>query len=179
MASAVYVSLSPGARLAAVRAAAAAGGGVAVRTSGYLSAAHAENDRINRLAAIAILGMALAYTGIAIANTLVMATGDRTRELATLRLSGATPGQVLRLIGLEACLVSVIGTLLAAAVTAATVTGLRHGLLGLAPSVRVVIPWLPLAGIALACLVIAVLGSLIPAALALRRPPAELAAAPE
>jgi putative ABC transport system permease protein len=45
--------------------------------------------------------------------------------------------------------------------------------------VRVVIPWLPLAGIALACLAIAVLASLIPAALALRRRPAELAAVPE
>jgi putative ABC transport system permease protein len=179
MASTVYLSLSPGARLAAIRAAAAAEGGVVGPTSGYLTAANAENDRLNRLAAIAILGMALAYTAIAVANTLVMATGDRIRELATLRLSGATPGQVLRLIGVEACLVSGIGTLLAAAVTAATVTGLRHGLLGLAPSVRVVIPWLPLAGIALACLAIAVLASLIPAALALRRRPAELAAVPE
>jgi putative ABC transport system permease protein len=108
-----------------------------------------------------------------------MATGDRVRELATLRLSGATPGQVLRLIGVEACLVSGIGTLLAAAVTAATVIGLRHGLLGLAPSVRVVIPWLPLAGIALACLAIAVAASLVPAALVLRRRPTELAAVPE
>jgi putative ABC transport system permease protein len=179
MASTVYLSLSPGARLAAIRAAAAAGGGAVGPTGGYLTAANAENNRINRLAVVAILGMALAYTAIAIANTLVMATGDRIRELATLRLSGATPGQVLRLIGVEACLVSGIGTLLAAAVTAATVTGLRHGLLGLAPSVRVVIPWLPLAGIALACLAIAVLASLIPAALALRRQPAELAAVPE
>ena len=72
-----------------------------------------------------------------------------------------------------------IGTLLAAAVTAATVTGLRHGLMGLAPSVRVVIPWLPLAGIALACLAIALAASLVPAALVLRRRPAELAAVPE
>ena len=67
-------------------------------------------------------------------------------EGAPLRLSGATPFQVLQMIGVEACLVTGIGTLLAAAVTAATVTGLRHGLLGLAPSLRVVIPWLPLAG---------------------------------
>ena len=66
--------------------------------------------------------MALAYTIIAIANTLVMATSDRRHELATLRLSGATPGQVLRMIGVEACLVTGIGTLLAAAVTAVTVT---------------------------------------------------------
>ena len=178
LASAVYLRLSPGARLAGVRAAAAAGGGAVVPTSDYVNAANAENDRINRLAMIAILGMALAYTAIAIANTLVMATSDRRRELATLRLSGATPGQVLRMIGVEACLVTGIGALLAAAVTAVTVTGLRHNLLGLAPSVRVVIPWPALAGIVLACLAIAVLASLIPAALALRRP-AELAGVPE
>jgi putative ABC transport system permease protein len=178
LASAVYLNLSPGARLAAVRAATAAGGGAVGTTGDYVTAANAENDRINRLAAIAVLGMALAYTIIAIANTLVMATSDRRHELATLRLSGATPGQVLRMIGVEACLVTGIGTLLAAAVTAVTVTGLRHSLLGLAPSVRVVIPW-PLAGIALACLAIAVLASLIPAALALRRRPAELAGVPE
>jgi len=179
LASAVYLDLSPGTRLAAVNAAAAAGGGAVGATSDYVTAANAENDRINRLAAIAVLGLALAYTIIAIANTLVMATSDRRHELATLRLSGATPGQVLRMIGVEACLVTGIGTLLAAAVTAVTVTGLRHSLLGLAPSVRVVIPWLPLAGIALACLAIAVLASLIPAALALRRRPAELAGVPE
>jgi putative ABC transport system permease protein len=59
------------------------------------------------------------------------------------------------------------------------VTGLRHSLLGLAPSARVVIPCLLLAGIAFACLAIAVLASLIPAALALRRRPAELAGVPE
>ena len=55
---------------------------------------------------------------------------------------------------------------------------MRHSLLGMAPSVRVVIPWPPLAGIVLACLAIAVLASLIPAALTLRRP-AELAGVPE
>ena len=178
LASAVYLRLSPGARLAEVRAAAAAGGGELVPTSNYVNAANAENDRINRLAMIAILGMALAYTAIAIANTLVMATSDRRRELTTLRLSGATPGQVLRMIGVEACLVTGIGALLAAAVTAVTVTGLRHSLLGLAPSVRVVIPWPLLAGIVLACLAIALLASVIPAALTLRRP-AELAGVPE
>jgi len=179
MASAVYLRLSPGARLAALTAAAAAGGGVVSPTSNYLTAANAANDRINRLAMLAILGMALAYTAIAIANTLAMATSDRMRELATLRLSGATPWQVLRMIGAEACLVTCIGTLLAAAITAITVTGLRNGLSSLAPSVPVVIPWLPLSAIALARLAIAVLASLIPAALALRRQPAQLAGTPE
>jgi putative ABC transport system permease protein len=175
LASAIYLRLAPGAGLAAVRRAAAAGGGTVSSTASYLSASDAQNNRDNNLALIAVLGLALVYTGIAIANTLVMATASRNRELATLRLSGAAPGQVLRMIGVEALLVSGIGTLLAAGVTAVTVIGLRHGLAPLAPSVRVVVPWLPLGGIALACLVVALLASVIPASLALRRPPLELA----
>jgi putative ABC transport system permease protein len=179
LASAVYLRLSPGAHLAAVHAAAATGGGTLRRTAAYLSASDAQNNRTNRLALIAILGMALVYTGIAIANTLVMATGTRKRELATLRLSGATPHQVLRMIGVEAFLVSGIGIVFAAGVTAVTVAGLRQGLSVVAPSVRLVIPWLPISGIALTCLVIALLASLIPAALALRGPPLEMAGAQE
>src|SRR6266487_1621781 len=139
LSSAVYLRMRPGSGLAAARAAAATGGGEVVGTSGYLSAADAENDRINRRAAIAILGMALAYTAIAIANTLIMATGSRMRELATLRLSGAVKGQVLRMIGVEAFLVAGIGTLLAAGVTAVTVLGARASLQGAAPAVHVVI----------------------------------------
>jgi len=179
LASAIYLRLAPGARLAGVRAAAAAGGGILSKTSAYLTASDAQNNHANTLALIAILGMALIYTGIAIANTLVMATATRSRELAALRLSGALPRQVLRTIGVEALLVSGIGILFAAAVTAVTVIGLRHGLAPFAPSVRLVVPWLPLTGIALACLVTALLASLIPAALALRRPPLELAGALE
>jgi putative ABC transport system permease protein len=175
LASAVYLRMAPGAGLAAVRRAAAAGGGILSSTGSYLSASDAQNNRDNNLALIAVLGLALVYTGIAIANTLVMATASRNRELAALRLSGAAPGQVLRMIGVEALLVSGIGTLFAAAVTAVTVIGLRHGLAPFAPSVRLVVPWLALGGIALGCLVIALLASLIPAALALRRPPLELA----
>jgi putative ABC transport system permease protein len=179
LASAVYLRLSPGTRLAAVRATAAAGGGTVTRTTGYLSASDAQTNRLNQMVLLAVLGMALAYTGIAIANTLIMATGSRTRELATLRLSGATPAQVLTMIGTEACLVAGIGVLLAAAVTAVTVAGVHAGLAGLAPGITLVIPWRLIAGITLACLVTALLASLIPAAVTLRRRPAELAPAPE
>src|SRR5262249_42803109 len=168
-----------GAGPAAVARAAAAGGGTLSGPARYQSARDAQSNRDNNLALIAVLGLALVYTGIAIANTLVMATATRNRELAALRLSGAAPGQVLRQIGVEALLVSAIGVLFAAGVTAATVIGLRHGLAPFAPSVRLVIPWLPLTGLPLTCLVIALLASLIPAAFALRRPPLELAGAHE
>ena len=179
LATAVYLRLAPGARLAAVGAAARAWGGVVSPTRGYLTAANAENDRLNRLVVIAILCLALAYTAIAIANTLIMATAGRRPELATLRLSGATPRQVFQMVGVEACLVTGIGTLLAVAVTAATLAGLSRGLAGLSPVVQVVVPWLPLAAIALVCLLIAELASLAGAALALRGRPAALAGASE
>jgi putative ABC transport system permease protein len=175
LATAVYLGLAPGTALDPVRAAAATGGGTVIRTGDYLSANDAEQQRTNRLATIAVLGMALLYTGIAIANTLVMATGDRVRELATLRLSGATPGQALRMIGVEALLVTGVGVGLAVVVTGVTVAGMRSGLTGLAPRVPLVIPWQPVGAIAGACLVVAVLASLIPAALVLRRRPVELA----
>ena len=141
----------------------------------FVSVADEEQRETNRLAAIGVLGMALLYTGIAIANTLVMATADRSRELATLRLSGATPRQLLRMIGVEAVLVTCVGVLLAAVVTAVVVAGMRAALDGLAPSVRIDAPWRVLAGITAACLLTAVLASLVPAGLLLRRRPVDLA----
>jgi putative ABC transport system permease protein len=175
LATSVYLRLSPDASLPAVDAVAATGGGALLPAADYLSAADAEQEHANRLATIAVLGMALVYTAIAIANTLVMATGDRRQELATLRLSGATPGQVLRMIGVEAVLVTAIGVLLAGAVTAVTLLGMRGALAPVATAVPVVMPWPPVGGIAATCLAIAVLASLIPAALMLRRRPVELA----
>lgn len=114
--------------------------------------------------------MALAYTVIAIANTLVIATASRRAELAALRLAGATRGQVLRLAGAEAVLVTALGTGLAAVVTAVTLAAVRRGLVGVAPAVRMVVPWTPLAALALVCLVVALLGSVLTAAAALRAP---------
>jgi putative ABC transport system permease protein len=175
LASAVYLRLAPGAPAADLAGTVAAGGGRVIRTADYLSAGSAERDRTNRLGTIAVLGMALLYTAIAIANTLIMATRDRAREMAVLRLSGTTPGQALRVIGFEAVLVTAVGAVLAAAVTAVTVVAARHGLAGLAPSVELAVPWRQLGAIVLCCLVTAVLASTIPATFLLRRRPAELA----
>jgi putative ABC transport system permease protein len=176
LADAVYLRTTAGTGLDTV---ATAGGGMVISTGDYLSAAAAEQDRVNRLGLIAVLGMALLYTGIAIANTLVMATGDRARELATLRLTGATTGQVIRMVAVEAVVVTCIGVLLATAVTGVTVAGLYRAIAEAAPTAGVVIPWQTVGGISLACLVTAVLASVVPAALLLRRRPVELAGARE
>ncbi|MBE1486203.1 ABC transporter permease [Plantactinospora soyae] len=159
--------------------AAGPGGGRVSPALDHLVAGDAEQYEQNRVALLAILGMALLYTSIAIANTLVMATHDRRRELAVLRLTGATPGQVLRMIGLEAVLVGLSGTALAALVAAAMLAGLKARLADVLAQPEVVVPWLPITVVAACCLVAAVLASLVPAALALRVPAAQLAAAPE
>jgi putative ABC transport system permease protein len=179
LADTVYLRLSPQADRAAVARAAEAGGGRLVPTSDYLSAADADQSRTNSLALTAVLGLALLYTGIAVANTLVMATGERGRELAALRLVGATPRQLRRMIGLESVLVAAIGILLGGVVSAITVGGMRAGLSGLAPAVPVAVPWLPIGAITASCLVIAVLASLIPATVVLRRPSVDAAAVRE
>src|SRR5262249_23098545 len=55
LASAVYLRLSPGTRLAAVRAAATAGGGTVTRTTGYLSASDTQTNRLNQMVLLAVL----------------------------------------------------------------------------------------------------------------------------
>ena len=83
----------------------------------------------------------------------------------------------LRLAGTEAALVAALGTGLAAVVTAVTVAAVRRGLVGVAPASGATVPWTPLAAIGLVCLVVAVLGSVLTAAAALRDPGQTLAAA--
>jgi predicted dinucleotide-binding enzyme len=121
VASRVYLRLARGTPLGRLRAAAAAVGGALTAGAGYSSAAAAQQDHL------LLLGLALAYSAIAIANTLAMATANRFRELGTLRLTGVTTQQVLRVIALEAFLVTGIAALLAVGLTAITVAGLRAG----------------------------------------------------
>lgn len=114
LADVVYLNLS-GEDVHPVEAAAAAGRATVIATPDYLSAVEDQGDRLSRLGMIAVLGLSLIYTAIAIANTMVMATGERTRDLATLRLSGATTRQVLCMLAVEAVLVTGIGVALATA----------------------------------------------------------------
>jgi putative ABC transport system permease protein len=159
--------------------AATGGVGTVAAAGDYLSVAGAQQARTNRQASVVLLGMALLYTAIAIANTLVMATRDRSREFATVRLAGATRRQVVAVVAAEAVLVTGIGAALAAAVTGITAWGAQHGLAAVAPSVPIAVPWGPLGAIAAACLAIALLASVLPASLLLRQDPARLAAARE
>ncbi|MGW5777390.1 FtsX-like permease family protein [Streptomyces sp. NPDC003863] len=116
----------------------------------------------NRLGMILVLGIALVYTTIGLANTLLMATSVRGGELASLRLAGATRAQILRVVTGEAVLAVAIGTLLGLLVTAVALGLLGAGLAALSAPVTLVLPW-PAAGAAGACAVVAVAATAVPA----------------
>ncbi|WP_431045541.1 FtsX-like permease family protein [Streptomyces sp. P1-3] len=151
--------------------------GTAVATrEEWLAATAPAASRIAWLRTVLVLGLALTYTGIALANTLVMATADRRRELALLRLAGATRAQVIRLVTTEAVLVVAVGAVLGCAVAAIQLGTMHAGLALLGVGAPLAAPWRPLGLVTGACVLIAAPCAALSAAWALRRRPVTAAA---
>lgn len=164
-----------GAVAAGLRAAVRASGGRVLTADQWVAAAHPQTDRTTRLGLLLVLGIALLYTGISLVNTMVMATADRVRELAALRLAGATRGQVLRLVGTEALAVVAVGTLLGLLVAALELAGMWRALRLLSAPAPVRLPWPAMGAAAGACAILAAAAAVATAWPALRRGAAELA----
>lgn len=135
----------------------------------YPTAVFTAADERTRLGLLLVLGIALLYTAISLANTLLMATSDRTREFASLRLAGATNGQVLRLVALEALVVVAVGAVQGLLVTALNLVGMWSalGLQSVHSPIR--LPWPELAATTCTCALLAVVSAVVPAGPALRR----------
>ncbi|MFE7129411.1 FtsX-like permease family protein [Streptomyces sp. NPDC057638] len=139
----------------------------------WITAAQPETKRESRLAIFVVLGLALLYSLIALAGTSVAATGDRRGDLATLRLTGATRGQVLRVVAVEAAVVVAAGALLGLLVTTLNVLGTWSALSVLVGSgAPLELPWAAMAAVTAACATVAVPASVLAAAATLRRRPA-------
>ncbi|ADB53020.1 ABC transporter permease [Conexibacter woesei] len=119
-----------------------------------------DSSNMNRLALQAILGVALLYVAIALASTAAVGTVARAGELALLRLSGATPRQVLRLVAAEAFVATAVGALLGLAIAAGMALALRRGFAALTGPAVVAMPWGLLAALSAGCALIAVSASL-------------------
>ncbi|WP_373412942.1 FtsX-like permease family protein [Streptomyces sp. NRRL B-24572] len=146
----------------------ARGGGAAtaqaLEASGGTAHARAAGDnRQARLGMALVLGIALVYTVIGLANTLLMATSVRGGELASLRLAGATRAQILRVVTGEAVLAVAIGALLGLVVTGVVLGALGAGLAALSAPVALVLPWPVVGAAAGACTVVAAAASAVPA----------------
>ncbi|MEK9524161.1 FtsX-like permease family protein [Streptomyces venezuelae] len=148
---------------AAVRALEASGGTVGTADAWAAAARPSGGSPQARLGMVLVLGIALVYTVIGLANTLLMATSVRGGELASLRLAGATRTQVLRVVTGEAALAVAIGTLLGLAVTALVLGALGAGLAALAAPVVAVFPWGTVGATAGVCAAVAVAASALPA----------------
>ncbi|MFJ6086200.1 FtsX-like permease family protein [Streptomyces sp. NPDC092369] len=126
-------------------------------------------DRTTRLGFLLVLGIALLYTGISLANTLVMAASDRLRDLETLRLTGATRGQLLRLITAESLTTVALGSFLGLLVATLNLLGMWTALARQSIRTPLRLPWPALALTTTSCAAVAVIATLIPTTLALHR----------
>ncbi|MFE4821048.1 FtsX-like permease family protein [Streptomyces sp. NPDC056704] len=130
------------------------------------------NAEVNYLA----MGLVLAFTAIAVVNTLAMSVSERVREFALLRLAGATRRQVLGMLRTEALSVLLLATALGSGIALAVLTAFSVGMTGeAAPTVT---PLVYVAVVALAGL-LALVATALPGRVALRVSPVTVATAKE
>ena len=174
-----YVRLRPGGSAAAVRARLAAAyladGARIQPASAYFAALQAQLNRRNSTAAPVIIGISVLYSLIAVANTLVVTTMGRRRELAVLGLTGLTRRQAIRSAAAEAVLAVALGAIPAALAMAATAVSQRTALLRLVSATTVPVPWPDIIGVTAVCLLVAAVTSAAAAARLTAMPPIELA----
>nr|WP_243274723.1 ABC transporter permease [Streptomyces albus] len=137
--------------------------------------ASATTNRTTRAGLFLVLGIALLYTGISLANTMVMSTSDRVRDLALLRLTGATRRQIRMTVAVEAVLVVAVGGVLGLLVAVLDLAGMWAALGLLSVHVPLALPWAALGVVLGGCALLAVLCTVIPAGLSLRRRAVDLA----
>lgn len=124
-----------------------------------------EEDQIIQIFLAVLIGLAAGYTGLAVANTLLMATAARREEFRALRLAGGGTADVLRVTSAEALLAVAVGTILGAAVAVVALLGLRRAVeQEIGQAVELVLPWGQPLLVTLACTVLAVLAAGAPAA---------------
>ncbi|MFD9499810.1 FtsX-like permease family protein [Streptomyces sp. NPDC060035] len=101
------------------------------------------------------------------------------RDLAVLRLAGATGPQVVALVAAEALMVVAVGAVLGGTAAGLNLLGVKVALELLSVSSPVIVPWAGLGTVAAASAVLATVCAVLPALAALRTRPVERAGARE
>ncbi|GAA4619817.1 FtsX-like permease family protein [Actinoallomurus vinaceus] len=142
--------------------------GVAVLDQTAVTRARATaNAEVNYVA----MGLIIAFTGIAVVNTLAMATADRTREFALLRIVGTTRRQVMRMLRWETLVVVSTAVALGTVVALVTLAAFAAGMVGSAAPYVPPVTFLGVIGTASA---LALIATVLPARLALAARPADV-----
>ncbi|WP_329098718.1 FtsX-like permease family protein [Streptomyces sp. NBC_01439] len=137
-------------------------------------AARAERQDAGAEINLLAMGLVLAFTAIAVVNTLAMSTAERFREFAMLRLAGAKRRQVLRMLRTEALAVLLIGTALGSGIALAVLTAFSVGMTGAAAPAVLPVAYAAVVGVAG---MLALAATALPGRAALRVPPVEVATA--
>jgi putative ABC transport system permease protein len=153
-----------------LRALAAQYPGLRVSDRASLATAADADREMNRWLGPLFVAMIFAFTSIAVVNTLVMIALRRGRELALLRLTGATPRQLRSMARWEAGLIITIGLGVGLAIAAIALLPLSHALTG---SLRPYVPTAPLAAILGVSALLAFLALALPTRRALRMRPVQ------
>ncbi|GKQ34491.1 ABC transporter permease [Streptomyces sp. A012304] len=128
--------------------------GLAVLSPDAADSLQAERQQANAEVNFLAMGLVLAFTAIAVVNTLAMSVSERVREFALLRLAGATRRQVLRMLRLEALSVLLLATALGSGIALAVLTAFSVGMTGrAAPAVTPLVYVAVVAGAGLLALV--------------------------
>lgn len=127
-------------------------------------------DQTNAEVNYVAMGLIIAFTAIAVVNTLAMSTADRAHEFALLRLVGTTRRQIMRMLRWETLVVALVALTIGTAIALVTLTAFSTGMTG---SALPHIPPLTYLGIIFAAASLALVATVVPARLVLRTNPVE------
>jgi putative ABC transport system permease protein len=166
----VLLDAAPDARPAIERALGQLAPGASLLTRGSYQVTLDKDLTQNAWANSVVVGVLLVYAVIAAVNTLAMAAMGRRRELATLRLSGTTRRQILRMVRYEQGLLLTVGLVVGGAVAAATLMPLVRATTGTSTPYIPLTGWVGLIG---GSVVLGLLATLLPVHRLLRVNPVE------
>ncbi|MEU8840661.1 FtsX-like permease family protein [Streptomyces roseus] len=172
LADSVLVAAEPGTGREQLAAAVAGFPGVGVLSARDADAVRAERQQAGAEINLLAMGLVLAFTAIAVVNTLAMSTSERLREFAMLRLAGAKRRQVLRMLRMEAVAVVLIGAALGSGIALAVLTAFSVGMTGAAAPAVLPVVYVGVVGVAG---LLALAATALPGRVALRVPPVEVA----
>lgn len=146
--------------------------GLSVVTRSSVDRLQADRQRAGAEVNYLAMGLVLAFTAIAVVNTLAMSVSERFREFAMLRLAGATRRQVLRMLRLEAVAVLLIAAVLGSGISLAVLTAFSVGMTGSAAPAVLPLVYVTVVGVAG---LLALVATALPGRMALAVRPVEVA----
>jgi putative ABC transport system permease protein len=129
-----------------------------------------EQQRTSLNIMVALLGMAMVYTVIAMVNAVVIAAADRGPEFAAFRLTGMSRGQVVRAALWESLAVVAVGVLLGGLAATGTLVGLTVAISSMIGLTVVTVPWQLFGALALGSAAVVGATSVLTTLAATRRP---------